>query len=233
MADIELWPRWICKLARGSDRCAIERRELQPYSFKMMFKTLGALSAFILAATLAIGATAQPSKEQGDSLARKIEGINQNAAVEPPRSKTTQVSEPEINSYLAFTIKDKIPRGLANPQIRLIGDGQVSGRVYVDLDEFKRQRSSGGMMDPLNYIAGQVPVNARGILRTKDGVGQFQLSAADIHGVPLPKPLVQELVSFFSRTQERPNGFNIDEPFNLPAKIRTITIKSAEALVVQ
>jgi hypothetical protein len=199
----------------------------------MMFKTLGALSAFILAATLAIGATAQPSKEQGDSLARKIEGINQNAAVEPPRSKTTQVSEPEINSYLAFTIKDKIPRGLANPQIRLIGDGQVSGRVYVDLDEFKRQRSSGGMMDPFNYIAGQVPVNARGILRTKDGVGQFQLSAADIHGVPLPKPLVQELVSFFSRTQERPNGFNIDEPFNLPAKIRTITIKSAEALVVQ
>jgi hypothetical protein len=199
----------------------------------MMFKIFGALSVFVLAATLTSAATLQLSQEQGNSLARKIESINQNAAVEPSRPKTTPVSELEINSYLAFTIKDKIPRGLANPQIRLIGDGQVSGRVYVDLDEFKRQRSSGGMIDPFNYIAGQVPVNARGILRTKEGVGQFQLTAADIHGVPLPKPLVQELVSFFSRTQERPNGFNIDEPFNLPAKIRTITIKSAEALVVQ
>jgi hypothetical protein len=199
----------------------------------MMFKILSAVAVFMLAATFASAAAPQSSKEQGDNLARKIEGINQNAAVEPSRPKTTQVSEPEINSYLAFNVKDNIPRGLANPQIRLVGEGQVSGRVYVDLDEFKRQRSSGGMMDPFNYIAGQVPLNARGILRTKDGVGQFQLTAADIHGVPLPKPLVQELVSFFSRTQERRNGFNIDEPFNLPAKIRTITIKSAEALVVQ
>jgi hypothetical protein len=199
----------------------------------MMLKILGALSVFVLAATLASAAAMQISQEQGDSLARKIESINQNAAVEPSRSKTTQASELEINSFLAFNVKDKIPRGLTNPQIQLTGDGQVSGRVYVDLDEFKRQRSSGGMIDPFNYIAGQVPVNARGILRTKEGVGQFQLTAADIHGVPLPKPLVQELVSFFSRTQERPNGFNIDEPFNLPAKIRTITIKSAEALVVQ
>jgi hypothetical protein len=199
----------------------------------MMFKIFGALSVFVLAATLTRAATLQLSQEQGNSLARKIESINQNAAVEPSRPKTTPVSELEINSFLAFNVKDKIPRGLTNPQIQLTGDGQVFGRVYVDLDEFKRQRSSGGMIDPFNYIAGQVPVNARGILRTKEGVGQFQLTAADIHGVPLPKPLVQELVSFFSRTQERPNGFNIDEPFNLPAKIRTITIKSAEALVVQ
>ena len=199
----------------------------------MMLKILAALSVFVLAVTLARAATLQLSQERGDSLARKIESIDQNAAVEPSRSKTTQVSELEINSFLAFNVKDKIPRGLTSPQIRLLGDGQLSGRVYVDLDEFKRQRSSGGVMDPFNYIAGQVPVNARGILRTKDGVGQFQLTAADIHGVPLPKPLVQELVSFFSRTQERPNGFNIDEPFKLPAKIRTITIQSAEALVVQ
>lgn len=178
-------------------------------------------------------AALQLSKEQGDSLARKIEGINKNAATEPVRSKTTPMSEPEVNSYLAFNIRDKIPRGLANPEIRIVGDGQLAGRVFVDMDEFKRHRSSGGFLDPLSYITGQVPLTARGVLRTRDGKGQFQLASAEIHGVPVPKPIVQELVTFFSRTPENPNGFNLDAPFNLPAKIREVPVKQGQALVVQ
>jgi hypothetical protein len=178
-------------------------------------------------------AALQLSKEQGDSLARKIDGINKNAATEPVRSKTTPMSEPEVNSYLAFNIRDKIPRGLANPEIRIVGDGQLAGRVFVDMDEFKRHRSSGGFLDPLSYITGQVPLTARGVLRTRDGKGQFQLASAEIHGVPVPKPIVQELVTFFSRTPENPNGFNLDAPFNLPAKIREVPVKQGQALVVQ
>jgi hypothetical protein len=71
------------------------------------------------------------------------------------------------------------------------------------------------------------------VLRTRNGKGQFQLISAEIHGVPLPKPIVQELVSFFSRTAEHPNGFNMDEPFNLPAKIRDVTVNSGEAIIAQ
>jgi hypothetical protein len=187
----------------------------------------------LLGLTGAAMAAPQLSKEQGDSLARKIDGINKNAATEPVRSKTTPMSEPEVNSYLAFNIRDKIPRGLANPEIRIVGDGQLAGRVFVDMDEFKRHRSSGGFLDPLSYITGQVPLTARGVLRTRDGKGQFQLSSAEIHGVPVAKPIVQELVTFFSRTPENPNGFNLDAPFNLPAKIREVPVKQGQALVVQ
>ena len=92
------------------------------------------------------------------------------------------MTEPEVNSYLAFNVKDKIPRGLANPEIRMVGDGQLAGRVFVDMDEFKRGRSSGGVMDPLSYVSGQVPLTARGVLRARDGKGQFQLISAEIHG---------------------------------------------------
>jgi hypothetical protein len=201
----------------------------------MTFERKGQLVLLLLLATASShgAATPQLSKEQGDNLARKIERINRNAAAAPERAMTTPVLELEINSYLAFNVKTEIPRGLTHPEIRLLGNRQVAGRVYVDIDEFKRGRQAGGILDPFSYITGQVPVTARGALLTKDGIGQFQLAAAEIHGVPLPKPWVQELVSFFSRTQERPNGFNIDEPFNLPAGIRTITIQSGEALVVQ
>ncbi|HSK28469.1 MAG TPA: hypothetical protein VLA17_00765, partial [Candidatus Limnocylindria bacterium] len=179
------------------------------------------------------GAAANLSREPGDRLAQKIDEINRNAANKPVRPKTTPMSELEVNSYLAFHVKDKIPRGLANPEIRIVGDGQLAGRVIVDMDEFKRHRRSGGFFDPLSYLSGQVPLTARGMLRTKNGSGQFQLASAEIHGVPLPKPLVQELVSYFSRRPENPNGFNIDEPFNLPAQIRDISVHTREALVVQ
>jgi hypothetical protein len=187
----------------------------------------------ILSVAASSTAAVQLSKEQGDRLERKIQDITQNASVEPVRSKRTPMSELEVNSYLNFNLRDKIPRGLTNPQITIAGDGQLAGRVFVDMDEFKRQRNSGGLLDPLNYISGQVPVTARGVLRTQEGKGRFYLASAEILGVPLPKPILQELVTFFSRTPENPNGFNIDAPFNLPAKIREVAVNRGEAVVVQ
>ena len=199
------------------------------FAKKILLLTL----VLLLSAAIAHGGASQLSQEHGNSLARKIESIAQNGAAAPVRPKTTKVPEVEVNSYLAFNTKDKLARGLKNPQIRMVGDNRLAGRVYVDIDDFKRGRKSRGIMDPFSYISGQVPVTARGVLRTRDGIGQFQLDAAELHGVPLPKPLVQELVSYFSRTPEQPNGFNLDEPFPLPAKIRAITINSGEAVIAQ
>ena len=186
-----------------------------------------------LAASLSSSAAPQISREQGNSLARKIDAINENAAAKLPGSKRTAIMEPEVNSYLAFNIKEKIPRGLTQPQIRMVGNGQLAGQVFVDMDDVRRGRSSGGIMDPLNYLSGQVPLTARGVLTTRNGKGQFQLTGAEMNGVPLPKAIVQELVSFFSRTADNPKGFNLDEPFNLPAKVREITVNPAESVVVQ
>ena len=145
----------------------------------------------------------------------------------------TIIAESEANSYLAFNLQDKIPKGLTKPQIYMLENGQLAGRVLVDIDEFKRNRQSNGVMDPLNYLSGQVPVTARGTLRTSVGKGQFQLASAELMGFPLPKPVLQELVSFFSRTRDHPGGFDIDEPFNLPAKIREAVINRGQAALVQ
>ena len=175
----------------------------------------------------------QLSKQEGDRLQRKIEDLTKNGSALPVAARRTPVSEDEVNSYLAFNAKDKIPRGLTNPQITIAGDGRLAGRVLVDIDEFKRHQSPRGFLDPLSYISGQVPVTARGVLRTREGKGQFQLESAQILGVPLPKPILQEIVSFFSRTAEKPKGFDIDTPFDLPAKVREVVISRGEAVVVQ
>jgi hypothetical protein len=198
-----------------------------------MFRRGVLIIVLTLSAAVSVTAALEISKEQGNRLERKIDEIAKNASAEPVRSKKTLMSESEVNSYLNFNVKEKIPRGLSHPQISGLGNGNLAGRVFIDLDEFKRQRGSGGIMDPLNYISGQVPLTARGVLRARDGKGQFELISAEIHRIPIPKPLVQELVTFFSRTQETPRGINIDEPFNLPAKIREVIVNQGEAVITQ
>ena len=199
---------------------------------KVCIGVLLGLMAVSLAGSNTITAI-QLSKQEGDRLQRKIDEITKNGSAVPVKARRTPVSEAEVNSYLAFNAKDKIPQGLTNPEITIVGDGRLAGRILVDLDEFKRHRSSQGFMDPLSYISGKVPVTAHGLLRTQEGKGQFRLESAEILGVPLPKPILQELVTFFSRTPENPEGFDIDAPFNLPAKIREIMINKEEAVVVQ
>jgi hypothetical protein len=187
----------------------------------------------IAAVCAASPAAAQLSRREGARLQEKIDAIAKNGASNPTKSMKTIVTETEANSYLAFNLQDKIPKGLTNPQIHMLENGQLTGRVMVDIDEFNRNRQSNGFMDPLSYLSGQVPVTARGTLRTSGGRGRFYLASAEIVGFPLPKQILQELVSFFSRSRDRPGGFDIDAPFNLPAKIREIIINRGEASIGQ
>jgi hypothetical protein len=198
---------------------------------RFYFTLLSALAALVLYA--ATTAAVQLSRQLGDSFQQKIDLIAKNGSGNPVRPRKTPLSEPEVNSYLAFNLKEKLPKGLADPQIDILADGALAGRAMLDIDEFKRGRQSRGVIDPFNYISGKVPVTARGVLRTANGAGRFDLQSAELSGVPLPKPIVQELVTFFTRTPENPKGFNLDAPFDLPAKIRQIASRPGEAIVIQ
>jgi hypothetical protein len=85
----------------------------------------------------------------------------------------------------------------------------------------------------MGYLTGRLPVTATGRLTTRDGVGRFQLESAAISGVPVPKALLQELLSYYSRTSANPDGINMDDPFQLPSRIREIRVGAGTATVVQ
>ena len=200
--------------------------------FKERF--LAVSTGLALSLALGIAAAAPQSQQEANRLQDKIEAILNNSKTNPPKRLTTNITELEANSYLMFDMKESLPAGLTRPEISMLGDGGgLAGSVVVDLEKVKLQRRSGGLMDVLSYLSGQVPVHARGTLRTRDGTGQFQLTAADINGIPVPKPILQELVTFFSRTPENPAGFNIDAPFTLPAKIRDVAVRTGESIITQ
>ena len=85
----------------------------------------------------------------------------------------------------------------------------------------------------MSYMTGKLPLTASGLLITQNGVGRFQLESAEISGISIPKSLVQELLSFYSKSAENPSGISMDDPFELPARIKEIRVGRGEAMVVQ
>lgn len=176
------------------------------------------------------------SKQEGDKFQTKLTRIVLYGATPAVAARnagqTTDVSDDELNSYLRFHARDQIPAGVVEPTLSALGDGRVGGSVIVDLDAVRKQKQR-GWLDPLGYLTGRLPVTATGTLKTKDGVGQFELQSAEISGVTVPKSLIQELLTYYSRTPENPAGINMDEPFELPSRIREIRVGKAKSTIVQ
>lgn len=177
---------------------------------------------------------AKLSKQEASRFQSKLAVIEKNAAA-PKKgagSRKTVVTDAEVNSYLKFLAGTQVPVGIAEPMLHGAGNGRVEGRAMVDLDAVRTQKKR-GWTDPLGYLMGRLPVTASGTLTTKDGVGRFTLDRAAISGVTIPKSLLQELLSYYSKSAERPAGINMDEPFALPAAIREIQVGTGSAVVVQ
>ena len=173
------------------------------------------------------------TKQQSDVMKRKIAAIVQigtRPAVQPQR---TAVTEDELNAFLAYEALPDIPAGVVNPTVAILGTGRVSGRAIVDLDAVRKQQNPTSLLDPSSYLTGRLPVAATGVLRTSNGVGRFEFETATVGGVPLPKFLLQQIISYYSRTPEKPNGISLDDPFALPVRIREIQVERGQAIIVQ
>lgn len=204
-----------------------------------MLKRIVLSSGLALAVGLASVQGAAESKQAADAFARKLAQIAQQGTVPDDRTvpratdRRTSVSEAEVNSWFTYHAQPLLPEGLSQPRLTIVGGGKVMGAATVDLEAIGRRRGSGSALDPWSYLGGRVPVTVTGLLHTRDGQGRFELQDADVSGVPLPKTLLQELVSYYSRSPERPTGVRLDDPFELPANIRRIEVGQGQAIVVQ
>jgi hypothetical protein len=109
----------------------------------------------------------------------------------------------------------------------------LSGRAVVDIDAVKRQKPPSGILDPMYYLSGQLPVAAEGALAAQGGVARLTLNWVTISGLSVPKFLLQRIVTYYSRTPENPTGLNMDDPYPLPAGIKEIQVQRGQAVVVQ
>jgi len=199
----------------------------------MSGKHLHLVLSVAVVAQASLFADVRATRRDADLLKQKVASIQQLSASPTTQLRKTTVTETELNAYLALDAGSDLPTGVVDPSIAILGPGRVSGRAVVDLDAVRKAKNPTSLLDPMNYLMGRLPVSATGTLTTSQGVGRFQLEAATLGGVPLPKLLLQEIVSYYSRSPQNPAGINLDDPFALPARIREIQVELGQAVVVQ
>jgi hypothetical protein len=192
---------------------------------------LGICGLWLLGATPR--ADVRASRRDATLLKQKVATINAHAERQVKTGRRTMVTENEVNSYLAYETQGQLPTGVVEPTVAILGPGRLSGRAVVDLDAVRKAKNPTSLLDPMNYLMGRLPVSATGSLKTSNGVGHFALESASVGGVPIPKLILQEIVSYYSRTAENPGGVSLDDPFALPARIREIQVERGQAIIVQ
>ncbi len=201
-----------------------------------MILTPRSFAALALAAVIATTTVAQGSLEaDANAMNRKIARIldtadSARAPTAPP--VRTQFTEREANAYFEIYGPDFLPPGVARPEITLGDNGRVAARAVVDLDAVRTARER-SLLDPLAFVSGSVEIVASGNVSAADGRGLLRFEAATVGGVSVPKTVAQELLRFYTRSAQRPQGFAFDEPFDLPAGIRAVTVERSKATVTQ
>lgn len=189
---------------------------------------LSAVACFALLAFLVSAEAVNTSRPQSDSFAKKLAIIKQHAADSPKSARRTTVTEGELNSWFVYRAPALLPGGVKEPSVTVVGNGKLVGVVTVDLDDVGKSKSGAW-----NVLGGKVPISLSGVLRTRDGKGQFDLQSASLSGVPLPKFLLQEIVAHYTRSEDHPTGIRLDDPFDLPASIKQIDVGQGQAVIIQ
>ena len=189
--------------------------------------------AVITMAAVCVLADAGPNRRDSETLKQKVALINAHAEKPTRQGHRTTLTEREVNSYLVYDAGSQIPAGVVEPSISILGAGRLSGRAVVDLDAVRKAKNATSFWDPMSYLTGRLPVTATGTLKTANGTGQFLLETAAVAGVPIPKLVLQEIVSYYSRTPGNPSGIGLDDRFALPARIREIQVERGQAIIIQ
>jgi len=193
-------------------------------------------TATFLCGALAVAAAAArqaPTRAEGDSMERKLASITERGLLPAerlaPQVKTT-FSDRELNAYLMFNGQSRLPVGLREPRVTVPAANRFDGRAVVDLDEVRKSKDYGflGLL-----LQGVHELKISGTFSGSNGKGVVHISAASLDGVSVPQSLVDTLVNHFSKTPDMPGGFQLDKPFDLPSRIRTLQMQSGMVTVVQ
>jgi len=199
------------------------------------FLSLGVLALMLAQAAPPKGDPVRPpapaglSWEDADWVAETVARIERRLGAGKPASRQTiVVTERQLNSYVTLSLAAKIPPGLSGLDLDLQKD-RLFARGIVDLDRVKARLAQGAGL--LAFLSGSVPVELRGRFSSADGKGRVEVEEALVAGISLPPAMVAQIVSQSTRSDKRPQGFDILAPFPLPFAARRVRLEPGRALV--
>lgn len=208
----------------------------------MRFRTahLVALLAAVLSSVVWAQGPNAAVKRDSERMQKNVAAILTRAATPPttaPKGKApsplrTTFTDKELNAWLVEDGRANVPPGLLAPTVTFTGPAKLTLHAVIDLDAVRKSRER-GMLDPMAYLSGQMEISMRGVLTGASGLGTFDVEIATLNNVAVPKLLLQELITYYSRSPEFPDGITLTKPFPLPARVRDLAIQRGSAVVVQ
>ena len=192
------------------------------------------ISGALLALVAPVVAGQGPATADAERMGKKVQAILERAVAPATAAKPlrTSFSERELNAYLKANAAEELPTGVKQAQVTLLDAGKVDTRALVDLDAVRTSETR-SWLDPLAYVTGLLEVRTIGTFRGANGKGVFTFESATVGGMPVPRTVMQELVAFYTRSPETPKGILLDQPFDLPARIRAVELRRGAATVIQ
>ena len=194
---------------------------------------VGVVCAAVVSLAMMVQASRQSDLDPGDGqrLLDKLADISGREDAPAVTNQPVILHQREINAYLRFQAAPEFPTGVTEPGIVLRKGGAVSVRATVDLSALSDVRPRGAF-DPLRYLSGRLPVTADSVVRTQSGMAHVDVESVAIGGVPMPSSVFAELVRYYSRSEQYPDGVDITEPFDLPYGMSELRVEHERVVVV-
>lgn len=182
-----------------------------------------------LALALYVGAqqTSTGTHRLADSLQKKIDYIQRNAAAATPNPAPTVMTEDEINDYFAAG-RVKLPQGVK--KVTFKGQsGVVTTLALVDFDEIKQGQHSS---NPLLFLfSGTHNVSIEADAAGANSKGKVHVRTVSIDDHQVPQMALEYFVEKYI-TPKYPN-VGIDSEFQLPERVNTAVVGYHKLTVTQ
>ena len=194
---------------------------------------VGVVCVTVAALAVVVQASRQSDLDPADGqrLLDKLAEISGGEAAAGETDQPVIIHQREINAYLRFHAGPELPAGVTDPHVALRNRGAVAVRATVDLSALRDARPRGSF-DPLRYLNGRLPVAADGVVRTQGGMAHVDVASVTISGVPMPTSVFTELVRYYSRSEQYPDGIDVTKPFDLPSGMSELRVEHERVVVV-
>ena len=182
------------------------------------------IPAVVLVACLSFGAD---SRGLTDSAGKKFDYIHQNGQKVRPDPHPTELTEQEVNAYLAAG-KVRLPSGVDSVHLAGIA-GVITGRCRVDFDRVRAGRSNSNPLLKLFSDAHDVVVSAQAAGANHQG--RVHVNSVMIDEIEVPRFVLELFVEKY--VTPRYPGVGLDSTFALPDKIDTATVGQHKLTIVQ
>lgn len=178
-----------------------------------------------MAAPLCLGA--EPPGSPALAAEQKLHYIAENGQREHPDPRPTQLTEQEVNAYLASG-KVHLPAGVES--LRLIGiPGVITAHCRVDFDRVRAGRANSNPL--LRLFSGVHDVEVEAKAAGSDHQGRVHVNSVMIDGIEVPRFGLQLFVEKY--VTPRYPSVGLDSTFPLPDKIETATVGLHKLTIVQ